>query len=156
MFRTSGIRGRVGSEVTAEMTFYVGRALASSGYGRIVVGRDVRESSRMLERALVAGVTECGGTVTAVGVETTPTIARYVGEIGADAGVVITASHNPLQTTGSNCGRRAGRRSTQKRRQRPPRPLRHATSTLRPTMASGTGQRRATPATTTRRCSRMR
>lgn len=94
MFRTSGIRGRVGSEVTAEMTLYVGRALASSGYGRIVVGRDVRESSRMLERALVAGVTECGGTVTAVGVETTPMIARYVGEIGADAGVVITASHN--------------------------------------------------------------
>lgn len=100
MFGTSGIRGRVGSEVTAEMALYVGRALASAGYGRIVVGRDVRESSRMLERALVVGVTECGGTVTAVGVETTPTIARYVGEFGADAGVVITASHNPSTDNG--------------------------------------------------------
>ncbi|MFA1612231.1 phosphoglucosamine mutase [Halobellus rubicundus] len=100
MFGTSGIRGRVGSEVTAELALSVGRALASTGYERVVVGRDVRESGRMLERALVAGVTECGGDAIDVGVEPTPTIARYVGEVDADAGVAITASHNPPEDNG--------------------------------------------------------
>ncbi|MFB6090304.1 MAG: phosphoglucosamine mutase, partial [Halobellus sp.] len=100
MFGTSGIRGRVGEEVTAELALHVGRALASVGYESVVVGRDVRESGRMLERALVAGITECGGDVVAVGVEPTPTIARYVGESGADAGVAITASHNPPEDNG--------------------------------------------------------
>ncbi|WP_435184877.1 phosphoglucosamine mutase [Halobellus sp. EA9] len=100
MFGTSGIRGRVGSEVTAELALSVGRALASTGYERVVVGRDVRESGRMLERALVAGVTECGGDAIGVGVEPTPTIARYVGEVDVDAGVAITASHNPPEDNG--------------------------------------------------------
>lgn len=100
MFGTSGIRGRVGDKVTAESALHVGRALASVGYDSVVVGRDARESGEMLQRALVAGITECGGDIIDIGVESTPTIARYVGSIGADAGVAITASHNPPEDNG--------------------------------------------------------
>ncbi|MGQ4554966.1 phosphoglucosamine mutase [Halobellus sp. GM3] len=100
MFGTSGIRGPVGSAVTAEVALSVGRALASTGAETVIVGRDARESGRMLRRALVAGVTECGSDVVDVGVEPTPTISRYVGAVGADAGVAITASHNPPEDNG--------------------------------------------------------
>jgi phosphoglucosamine mutase len=100
MFGTSGIRGPIGDEITAEVALQVGRALASTGADEIVVGRDVRESGQMLRRALVAGITECGSDVVDVGVEPTPTIARYVGDVDADAGVSITASHNPPEDNG--------------------------------------------------------
>ncbi|ELY43698.1 phosphoglucosamine mutase [Natronorubrum sulfidifaciens] len=100
MFGTSGIRGEVGSEVTAELALSVGRALASEGYERVVVGRDVRESGTMLADALAAGVRECGGDVVDVGVAPTPTVARGVDWLEADAGVVITASHNPATDNG--------------------------------------------------------
>ena len=100
MFGTSGIRGEVGEEVTAELALSVGRALASEGYERVVVGRDVRESGRVLQDALTAGIRECGGDVVTVGVAPTPTVARGVGWLDADAGVVITASHNPATDNG--------------------------------------------------------
>ncbi|NUB91588.1 phosphoglucosamine mutase [Haloterrigena sp. SYSU A121-1] len=100
MFGTSGIRGAVGDEVTAELALSVGRALATEGYERVVVGRDVRESGTVLVDALTAGVRECGGDVVDVGVAPTPTVARGVDWLGADAGVVITASHNPATDNG--------------------------------------------------------
>ena len=100
MFGTSGIRGEVGDEVTAELALAVGRALASEGYERVVVGRDIRESGPILADALTAGVRECGGDVIEVGVAPTPTIARAVDWLEADAGVVITASHNPAKDNG--------------------------------------------------------
>lgn len=100
MFGTSGIRGAVGEDVTADLALAVGRALASEGYERVVVGRDVRESGRMLTDALSAGIRECGGDVLEVGVAPTPTVARGVEWLEADAGVVITASHNPKTDNG--------------------------------------------------------
>ncbi len=100
MFGTSGIRGPVGETVTADVALSVGRAVASEGHERVVVGRDVRESGAVLVDAVSAGVRECGGTVLRAGVAATPTIARGVGELDADAGIVITASHNPPEDNG--------------------------------------------------------
>lgn len=100
MFGTSGIRGRIGDEVTAELALAVGRAVGSEGYDRVVIGRDVRESGSMLVDAIVAGLCECGSDVLTVGVESTPTIARAVARLEADAGVVVTASHNPETDNG--------------------------------------------------------
>lgn len=90
----------MGDEVTAELALSVGRALATEGYERVVVGRDVRESGTVLVDALSAGVRECGGDVVEVGVVPTPTVARGVDWLEADAGVVITASHNPATDNG--------------------------------------------------------
>ena len=100
MFGTSGIRGRVGDAVTAELALSVGRAVASEGYERVVVGRDVRESGSMLVDAVSAGLCECGADAIAVGVEATPTVARAIDRLDADAGIVVTASHNPAPDNG--------------------------------------------------------
>ncbi|WP_246999234.1 phosphoglucosamine mutase [Halosolutus gelatinilyticus] len=100
MFGTSGIRGTVGEEVTASLALSVGRAVASEGYERVVVGRDPRASGAVLLDAVTAGLRECGAEVIEVGVEATPTIARAVGAYDADAGVVVTASHNPATDNG--------------------------------------------------------
>jgi len=100
MFGTSGIRGRVGDEVTAGLALSVGRAVASDGYDRVVVGRDVRDSGAMLVDAISAGLGECGADVITVGVEATPTVARSIERLEADAGVVVTASHNPATDNG--------------------------------------------------------
>ena len=100
MFGTSGVRGPVGDEVTAGLALDIGRALATDGIETVVLGRDARESGRTLSRAVSAGITECGGDVIDVGVEATPTVARSVVREGADAGVVVTASHNPVPDNG--------------------------------------------------------
>lgn len=100
MFGTSGVRGRVGETITADLALDIGRALVTDGADTVVLGRDARESGRTLSRALSAGVTECGGDVIDVGVQPTPTVARSVVREGADAGVVVTASHNPAPDNG--------------------------------------------------------
>ncbi|NHN59141.1 MULTISPECIES: phosphoglucosamine mutase [Halorussus] len=100
MFGTSGVRGRVGDEVTCDLALSVGRALASEGYDRVVVGRDARGSGRMLADAAVAGLRECGADVVRLGEAATPTVARSVGWRDADAGLVVTASHNPAPDNG--------------------------------------------------------
>ena len=99
MFGTSGIRGPVGETVTAELALSVGRALAGDA-DRVVVGRDPRESGRILEDALVAGLREGGADAVRLGLASTPTVARSVGWCSADAGVSITASHNPPPDNG--------------------------------------------------------
>jgi len=100
MFGTSGVRGPVGETVTAGLALDIGRALASDGVDTVVIGRDARESGATLSRALSAGITECGGDVIDIGVQPTPTVARSVVAEDADAGVVITASHNPAPDNG--------------------------------------------------------
>ncbi|RKD89154.1 phosphoglucosamine mutase [Halopiger aswanensis] len=100
MFGTSGIRGTVGEDVTAELALSVGRAVAADGYERVVVGRDVRESGAVLSDALTAGLRECGTDVLEAGIASTPTVARAVVRTGADAGIVVTASHNPAPDNG--------------------------------------------------------
>ncbi|AEH37693.1 phosphoglucosamine mutase [Halopiger xanaduensis] len=100
MFGTSGIRGTVGTEVTAGLALDVGRAVASEGYDTVVVGRDVRESGELLVDAVASGLRECGADVLEVGIESTPTVARSIEHFGADAGIVVTASHNPAPDNG--------------------------------------------------------
>ena len=109
MFGTSGVRGPVGETVTADLALDVGRALATDGATTVVTGRDARDSGRMLCRALAAGVTECGADVIDVGVEPTPTVARTVRRTDADAGAVVTASHNPGPDNGIKLWTGSGR-----------------------------------------------
>jgi phosphoglucosamine mutase len=99
MFGTSGIRGPVGDEVTASLALDVGHALGVDTEC-VVVGRDARESGRALADALAAGLRESGTDVVDLGLAATPTIARAVAWEDADAGVAITASHNPPQDNG--------------------------------------------------------
>ncbi|RJT02066.1 phosphoglucosamine mutase [Halococcus sp. IIIV-5B] len=99
MFGTSGIRGPVGTEVTAELALALGRALGVDT-DRVVVGRDPRESGSFLVGALTAGLRESGTDVLDAGLAATPTVARAVGWHDADAGVSVTASHNPAPDNG--------------------------------------------------------
>ncbi|UPV76789.1 phosphoglucosamine mutase (plasmid) [Halorussus limi] len=100
MFGTSGIRGEVGQKVTAQLAFDVGRALASEGHDRVVVGRDARESGKLLADAVSAGLRDCGADAVRAGVVATPTLARSVWQVNGDAGVEVTASHNPPKDNG--------------------------------------------------------
>ncbi|MFW5956668.1 MAG: phosphoglucosamine mutase [Halorhabdus sp.] len=99
MFGTSGIRGPVGETVTADLALRMGRALGVDA-DRVVVGRDPRESGEFLLDALAAGLRESGTDVIDLGLAATPTVARAVRWERADAGVMITASHNPPQDNG--------------------------------------------------------
>jgi phosphoglucosamine mutase len=99
MFGTSGIRGTVGVDVTADLALSVGHALGVEA-DRVVVGRDPRESGRLLVDALTAGLRESGTTVVDLGLAATPTVARAVDWEAADAGVAVTASHNPAPDNG--------------------------------------------------------
>ena len=106
LFGTDGVRGVAGSELTEELARGLGRAavavLAEAASHRPVflLGRDPRESGVWLEEALVAGIHEAGGDVLLAGVEPTPAIAFLTIDAGADAGVVISASHNPPEYNG--------------------------------------------------------
>ena len=99
MFGTSGIRGPVGETVTADLALRIGRALGAETE-RVVVGRDTRDSGAMLVDAFASGCRELGADVVDVGVAATPTVARAVGWTAADAGVSVTASHNPPSDNG--------------------------------------------------------
>jgi phosphoglucosamine mutase len=109
MFGMSGIRGRVGDEITCELALSVGRALAAEGYGTVVVGRDPRKSGALLADAVAAGLREGGSDVVRVGMAATPTIARSVAWVDGDAGVSVTASHNPAPDNGLKLWTRSGR-----------------------------------------------
>lgn len=100
MFGTSGIRGAVGNDVTGSLAVAVGRAVTSAGARTVVVGRDPRGSGDLLLDGVATGVRECGGDVLDVGIEATPTVARAVASYDADAGIVVTASHNPPPDNG--------------------------------------------------------
>lgn len=99
MVSVSGFRGRVGDVVTPELfaglAAAYGSFLQAEGDGaHIVVGRDSRTSGPMLERAVVAGLLSVGCRVTELGIVPTPTLMLAVGELGADGGIGVTASHN--------------------------------------------------------------
>lgn len=104
LFGTDGVRGVANSELTPELAFQLGEAaghfLGDRGACRIVVGRDTRRSGEMLEAALVAGITSTGGDALLCGIVPTPAVALLVRELGADGGVVISASHNPPEYNG--------------------------------------------------------
>ena len=115
MFGTSGIRGPVGEDVTASLALDVGRALGIES-ARVVLGRDPRESGTVLADALAAGLRESGTDVVDLGVAATPTIARAVGWERADAGVAITASHNPPEDNGIKLWQPSGQAFDESRR----------------------------------------
>ena len=105
LFGTDGVRGIANKELTPELAFNLGKAGAAvlSRDGKrpvFVIGRDTRLSGDMLENALTAGILAVGGHVIKVGVIPTPAVAYLVRRYGADAGVVISASHNPYEYNG--------------------------------------------------------
>jgi phosphoglucosamine mutase len=101
LFGTLGIRGPVGTAVTADLALKMGRALSTLlGPGSdVVVGYDSRTSNQMLEKALTAGILEGGCNVLSLGMAPTPLVGYATMKLG-DAGVMITASHNPPQDNG--------------------------------------------------------
>ena len=106
LFGTDGIRGVVGENLTADMAFRVGQSIASvleeekGGRPTVVIGKDTRISSDMLESALMAGICDLGGDVKPLGTIPTPAVAYLAVRERADAGVVISASHNPFEHNG--------------------------------------------------------
>ena len=106
LFGTDGIRGVANVEpMTPETALRVGRALTAvcpprPGRPSIVIGTDTRVSGPMLEAALASGVCSLGGDALLVGTMPTPGLAFLTRSLGADAGVVISASHNPFQDNG--------------------------------------------------------
>ena len=106
LFGTDGVRGVANLEpMTSEMAMKLGRAAAHifmrrAGRHQIVIGKDTRISGYMLESALTAGICSMGVDVLLVGPMPTPAIAFLTRSLRADAGVVISASHNPYQDNG--------------------------------------------------------
>jgi phosphoglucosamine mutase len=101
LFGSSGIRGLANVEITPLLAQRVGAAIASQFEGgAILVGRDTRLSGEMLERALISGVVSCGFVAGTLGVVPTPVVAFLTREMEAEAGVAISASHNPPQYNG--------------------------------------------------------
>ena len=101
LFGSSGIRGLANVDVTPLLAQKVGAAIASQFEGgAILIGRDTRLSGEMLERALISGVVSCGFVAGTLGVVPTPAVAWLTKEMGAEAGVAISASHNPPQYNG--------------------------------------------------------
>lgn len=103
LFGTSGIRGKIGSEITLDLITNVGMAAATyiGGKGRkIVVGYDTRTSNKMVESAVIAGILQCGCDVIQLGMVPTPLVGYAAMKLNADMGIMITASHNPSQYNG--------------------------------------------------------
>ncbi|MBQ3964462.1 MAG: phosphoglucosamine mutase [Firmicutes bacterium] len=105
LFGTDGVRGVANSELTPELAFALGKAGAhvlskSKGRPQILIGTDTRISADMLESALSAGIQAVGADVITVGVMPTPAVAYLVRHYQMDAGVVISASHNPFEYNG--------------------------------------------------------
>jgi len=106
LFGTDGIRGKANqSPMTGEMAFKIGRAAAyvlkkKDGRGMILIGKDTRLSGYMLESALTSGICSMGLNVALVGPLPTPGIAFITRSLRVDAGIVISASHNPYDDNG--------------------------------------------------------
>lgn len=101
LFGTSGIRGKLGKKINLELALKVGLAVGTfTGKGKIVVGHDPRTSSPMLSMAVKAGILQCGKDVLDLGMVPTPVVGYATTCLGAQAGVMITASHNPSPYNG--------------------------------------------------------
>ncbi len=106
LFGTDGVRGVAGSELTPELAINIGRAAAmvltkhTNKKATVLIGKDTRISGDMLESALSAGLCSVGADVQLCGVVPTPAIAYLVKKYGCDAGIVISASHNPMEFNG--------------------------------------------------------
>lgn len=104
-FGTDGIRGKVGDfpitpEFVLKLGWAVGRVLARGDGGKVVIGKDTRISGYMFESALEAGLSAAGVDILLLGPMPTPAIAYLTRTLHADAGIVISASHNPFEDNG--------------------------------------------------------
>ncbi|MFC0138579.1 phosphoglucosamine mutase [Staphylococcus petrasii] len=106
-FGTDGVRGIANKELTPELAFQLGRyggyVLAHNegeAHPKVLVGRDTRVSGEMLESALIAGLASIGAEVMRLGIISTPGVAYLTREMGAELGVMISASHNPVADNG--------------------------------------------------------
>ncbi|MDD4699653.1 MAG: phosphoglucosamine mutase [Oscillospiraceae bacterium] len=106
LFGTDGARGIANSELTCELAMNIGRAAAyvltkhSEARPKVLIGKDTRVSSSMLELALASGLCSVGADVVLAGFIPTPAVAYLVANSGADSGVMISASHNPCEYNG--------------------------------------------------------
>lgn len=106
LFGTDGARGIANSELTCELAMNIGRAAAyvltkhTESRPKIMIGKDTRVSSTMLEMALASGLCSVGADVVLVGFVPTPAIAYLVASTGTDCGIMISASHNPCEYNG--------------------------------------------------------
>ncbi len=106
LFGTDGVRGVANTELTGELAYKLGRAGAYVLSGdnhhkpKILVGKDTRKSGDMLEKSLVAGICSSGADAVIAGFIPTPAVAFLVRKYNFDAGVVISASHNPAEFNG--------------------------------------------------------
>ena len=106
LFGTDGIRGVANETLDARLAYRVGQAAAislcddSGTKPTVVIGKDTRISSDMLEGALIAGLTACGCNAIVLGVIPTPAVAYLTVYLHADAGIMISASHNPYEHNG--------------------------------------------------------
>ncbi len=105
LFGTSGIRGDVSTKVTSELSLRLGLSLARSlgNVGKVAVGYDVRTTSQMLEQALASGLMAGGCDAVSLGRTVTPVLAFMTREMECEAGVMVTASHNPPTDNGFKC-----------------------------------------------------
>src|SRR5437868_4149750 len=97
-FGTDGVRGVANRELTPELAYKIGRCggyvlTRQANKPKVVIGLDTRISGPMLESALIAGLLSIGASVVRLGVVSTPAVAYITRELGADAGVMISASH---------------------------------------------------------------
>ncbi len=105
LFGTDGVRGIANTELTPELAFKLGRAAAYL-FGKehvspmFIIGRDTRISGQMFESALAAGICSAGGKAILAGIIPTPAVAFLTKELQAQAGIVISASHNPFHDNG--------------------------------------------------------
>ena len=106
LFGTEGIRGIANKDLICELATQLGRAAAkvltnkSNRHPRVLIGKDTRLSSDMLETAMAAGLCSIGASVVTLGVVPTPAVAYLVEKYKADAGVMISASHNSFEYNG--------------------------------------------------------
>jgi phosphoglucosamine mutase len=115
LFGTDGVRGLANADLTPELALAVAGAAARVLMGHdpshrplAVIGRDPRASGEMLEAAVVAGLAAAGADVLRVGVLPTPAVAFLTADFGADLGVVLSASHNPMPDNGIKLFARGG------------------------------------------------
>ncbi len=105
LFGTDGVRGVANSDLTPDLAFKLGIAgtyvlAKKNGRPTILIAKDTRISGDMLEDAISAGILSMGGNVIKAGILPTPAVAYLVKHLKADAGIVISASHNPFQDNG--------------------------------------------------------
>jgi phosphoglucosamine mutase len=105
LFGTDGVRGVANLELTPEMAFRIGRICThllkkDEEKPFVVIGMDTRKSGDMLQGALIAGICSSGADARCLGVLSTPALAYLTKELGASAGIMISASHNPIEDNG--------------------------------------------------------